>query len=98
MFAHKIAKLAGTALVAGALGLAAVATAGTAGALSSADNQFLSDIKSEVATTPIAPPTRARTSSARPTIRWHRLHGRAILRECASTRRTSSRSRVCSCR
>ena len=47
MFAHKIAKLAGTALVAGTFGLAAVATAGTAGALSSADNQFLADIESE---------------------------------------------------
>lgn len=47
MFAHQIAKLAGTALIAGTFGLAAVATAGTAGALSSADNQFLSEIKSE---------------------------------------------------
>jgi len=47
MFAHKVAKLAGTAFVAGALGLAAVATAGTASALSSADDQFLSEIQDE---------------------------------------------------
>ena len=47
MFAYKVTKFAGTALVAGALGLAAVATAGTAGALRSADDQFLSDITSE---------------------------------------------------
>lgn len=47
MFAHKVAKLAGTAFVAGALGLAAVATAGSASALRSADDQFLSEIQSE---------------------------------------------------
>ena len=47
MFTHKVVKLAGTALVAGALGLAAVATAGTAGALRSADDQFLTEIASE---------------------------------------------------
>jgi hypothetical protein len=44
VFAHKVAKLAGTAIVAGALGLAA---AGTASALSSADDQFLNELQSE---------------------------------------------------
>ena len=48
MFAtHRLTKFAGTALVAGALGLAAVATAGTAGALSSADDTFLTEISAE---------------------------------------------------
>jgi Protein of unknown function (DUF732) len=48
MFAHtRFATFAGTALVAGALGLAAVATAGTAGALSSTDDSFLTEITSE---------------------------------------------------
>jgi hypothetical protein len=43
----RFTKIAGTALVAGALGLAAVATAGNAGALRSTDDAFLNDIKSE---------------------------------------------------
>jgi hypothetical protein len=48
MFAsHRFTKFAGTALVAGALGLAAVATAGTAGAVSSTDDAFLTEITSE---------------------------------------------------
>lgn len=48
MFArYGVAKLAGTAIVAGALGLAAVVTAGTAAAFSSADNTFLTEIESE---------------------------------------------------
>jgi hypothetical protein len=48
MFAqHPFTKFAGTALVAGALALAAVATAGTAAAVSSADDTFLSEIRSE---------------------------------------------------
>ena len=48
MFAsHRFTKFAGTALVAGALGLAAVATAGTAGAVSSTDDAFLTEISSE---------------------------------------------------
>ena len=48
MFAsHGFTKFAGTALVAGALGLAAVATAGTAGAVSSTDDAFLTEISSE---------------------------------------------------
>ena len=48
MFAsNRITKFAGTTLVAGALGLAAVATAGTAGALSSTDDAFLTEITSE---------------------------------------------------
>jgi hypothetical protein len=48
MFAtHRLATFAGTALLAGALGLAAVATAGTAGAVSSVDDAFLNDISSE---------------------------------------------------
>ena len=48
MFAQNgVTKLAGTALVAGALGLAALATAGTAGALSSVDNTFLTEIAAE---------------------------------------------------
>jgi hypothetical protein len=46
MFA-RITKLAGTAVVAGAFGLAALASAGTAGALSSVDDTFLSDISAE---------------------------------------------------
>jgi hypothetical protein len=44
---HRLTTFAGTALVAGALGLAAVATAGTAGALSSSDDSFLTEISSE---------------------------------------------------
>jgi hypothetical protein len=45
MFAlHRLTR---TALVAGALGLAALATAGTAGALSSVDDDFLSAITAE---------------------------------------------------
>jgi hypothetical protein len=48
MFARNgVTKLAGTAMVAGALGLAALATAGTAGALSSADDTFLTEISAE---------------------------------------------------
>ena len=48
MFAqHRFTKFAGTALVAGAMGLAAVAAAGTAGAVSSADDSFLREISSE---------------------------------------------------
>jgi len=48
MFATaRLTKFAGTALVAGALGLAAVATAGTAGAVSSTDNTFLTEISAE---------------------------------------------------
>ena len=48
MFApNRVAKFAGTALVAGVFGLAAVATAGTAGAVSSTDNTFLTEISSE---------------------------------------------------
>ncbi len=44
---NRLTKFAGTALVAGALGLAAVATAGTAGALSSTDDAFLTEISAE---------------------------------------------------
>jgi hypothetical protein len=48
MFARNgVTKFAGTAIVAGALGLAAFATAGTAAALSSADDNFLADISAE---------------------------------------------------
>jgi hypothetical protein len=48
MFATlRLTKFAGTVLVAGALGLAAVAAAGTAGAVSSANDAFLTDISSE---------------------------------------------------
>jgi len=48
MFAsNRLTKFAGTALVAGAFGLAAVATAGTAGAVSSTDDAFLTEISSE---------------------------------------------------
>lgn len=48
MFAqHRFTEFVGTALAAGALGLAAVATAGAAGAVSSADDTFLSEIRSE---------------------------------------------------
>jgi hypothetical protein len=48
MFAPRnLTKFAGTAIVAGALGLAAVATAGTAGALSSVDDTFLKVISAE---------------------------------------------------
>jgi len=48
MFAtHRLTTFAGTALLAGALGVAAVATAGTAGAVSSVDDTFLKDISSE---------------------------------------------------
>ncbi len=44
---HRFTEFAGTALVAGALGLAAVATAGTAGAVSSTDDAFLTEISNE---------------------------------------------------
>ena len=48
MFARNaVTKFAGTAVVAGALGLAAFATAGTATAMSSADDNFLADISAE---------------------------------------------------
>jgi hypothetical protein len=48
MFARKgVTKYASTAIVAGALGLAAFATAGTAGAMSSVDDTFLSQITAE---------------------------------------------------
>ena len=40
-------RFVGTAIVAGALGLAAVATAGAAGALSSVDDTFLTTISNE---------------------------------------------------
>jgi Protein of unknown function (DUF732) len=47
MFAtHRLITFAGTALVAGAFGLAAVATAGMAGAVSSTDDTFLTEISS----------------------------------------------------
>lgn len=42
-----VTKFAGTAIVAGALGLAAFATAGNAAAMSSADDTFLADISAE---------------------------------------------------
>ena len=44
---HRFAKFAASALVAGGLGLAAVATAGTAGAISSTDDTFLAEITAE---------------------------------------------------
>ena len=44
---HRFAKFAASAFVAGGLGLAAVATAGTAGAISSTDDTFLSEITAE---------------------------------------------------
>jgi hypothetical protein len=44
---HRFTEFAGTAVVAGALGLAAIATAGTAGAVSSVDDAFLSEISAE---------------------------------------------------
>jgi len=44
---HRFAKFAASALVAGGLGLAAVATAGTAGAISSTDDTFLDVISAE---------------------------------------------------
>jgi hypothetical protein len=48
MFAsHRFAKFAGTALIAGSLGIAAVATASTAGAVSSTDDSFLTEITGE---------------------------------------------------
>lgn len=48
MFARNgVTTFAGTAILAGALGLAAFATAGTAGAMSSADDNFLTDISAE---------------------------------------------------
>jgi hypothetical protein len=48
MFARNgVTKIAGTALVAGALGLAAFTTAGTAAAMSSADDNFLTDLSAE---------------------------------------------------
>jgi len=48
MFAsNRLTKFAGSALVAGAFGLAAVAGAGTAGAVSSTDDGFLTEISSE---------------------------------------------------
>jgi Protein of unknown function (DUF732) len=48
MFARNaVTKLAGTAVVAGAFGLATLATAGTAGAMSSVDDTFLTEISAE---------------------------------------------------
>lgn len=47
MFARQLATLAGTAVAAGALGLAAVAGAGTAGAMRSSDDTFLNAISDE---------------------------------------------------
>jgi hypothetical protein len=47
MFTRHGVKFAGTAIVAGALGVVAFASAGTASALSSADDNFLSDITAE---------------------------------------------------
>jgi hypothetical protein len=48
MFAsNRLTKFAGTALVACAFGLAAVTNAGTAGAVSSTDDTFLTEISSE---------------------------------------------------
>lgn len=44
---HRLTRFAGTVLVAGALGLAAVATAGTAAAVSSTDDSFLTEISAE---------------------------------------------------
>jgi len=46
MFAHRITKIAATAITGAALGLAALAAAGNASALTSADNAFLADIAS----------------------------------------------------
>jgi hypothetical protein len=46
MFAHHITKIAATAVTGAALGLAALATAGSASALTSADDAFLADIES----------------------------------------------------
>ena len=43
----RLATFAGTALVVGTLGLGAVAPAGTAGAVSSTDNTFLTEISAE---------------------------------------------------
>ena len=42
-----VTKFAGAAIIAGALGLAAFASAGTAAALSSADDNFLADLSAE---------------------------------------------------
>ncbi len=47
MVGHRIARFTGTALVAGALGFAAVATAGNASALHSSNDAFRSEISSE---------------------------------------------------
>jgi Protein of unknown function (DUF732) len=46
MFAHRVTKIAATAVTGAALGLAALASAGTASALTSADNAFLTTIAS----------------------------------------------------
>jgi hypothetical protein len=46
MFAHRITKIAATAVTGAALGLSALTTAGSAGALTSADAAFLTDITS----------------------------------------------------
>ena len=72
---HRFTKFAGTALVAGALGLAAVAAAGTAGAVSSVDDAFLTEISSEGISydTPKAAISNATTCAALWTtarIRW----------------------------
>ena len=48
MFARNgVTKFAGTAIIAGALGLAAFAAAGTAAAMSSVDDNFLADITAQ---------------------------------------------------
>lgn len=47
MFTRQITRLAGTAVVAGALGLAVVAGTGTAGSLRSSDDTFLNAISDE---------------------------------------------------
>jgi len=46
MFAHRITKIAATAVTGATLGLAALATSGTASALTTADDAFLTDIQS----------------------------------------------------
>lgn len=46
MFAHRMTKIAATAVTGAALGLAALATSGPAGAFYSADDAFLADIES----------------------------------------------------
>ena len=47
MFAHRFTKIAGHRVVAGPPGSPRLATAGTAGAITSADDAFLADIRDE---------------------------------------------------